>query len=41
MHVNFYEGWADKRHVEGAIEDVEKLLEKLKKLLTPHAKSER
>jgi hypothetical protein len=41
MHVNFYEGWADKRHIEGAIEDVEKLLEKLKKLLTPHAKSER
>jgi len=40
LHVNFYEGWADKRHVEG-VEGVEKLLEKLKKLLTPHAKSER
>jgi HEPN domain-containing protein len=41
MHVNFYEGWADKRHVEGAIEDVEKLLEKLKKLLTPHVEPEK
>ena len=33
MHVNFYEGWATREHVEGAIEDAENFLAKLKKLL--------
>jgi len=30
MHVNFYEGWATKKHVEEAIKDVEKFMGKLK-----------
>jgi len=33
MHVNFYEGWATKRHVEEAIKDAENFMEKVKKLL--------
>jgi len=33
MHVNFYEGWATKKHVEGAIKDAENFMEKVKKLL--------
>ena len=32
MHTNFYEGWADKRHVEEAIEDVENFVRKLERL---------
>jgi len=33
MHINFYEGWATRKHVEGAIEDAENFMEKVKKLL--------
>lgn len=33
MHVNFYEGWATRKHVEGAIKDAESFMEKVKKLL--------
>jgi len=33
MHVNFYEGWATKRHVEEAIRDAENFMGKVKKLL--------
>lgn len=35
MHTNFYEGWADKRHVEEAIEDAENFIRKLEKLIQP------
>jgi HEPN domain-containing protein len=33
MHVNFYEGWATRKHVEGAIKDAENFMKKVKKLL--------
>jgi len=32
MHVNFYENWAPREEVERSLKDVEKFLEKLKKL---------
>lgn len=32
MHVNFYEGWATREHVEDALRDVENLMGKLKRL---------
>jgi len=35
MHINFYEGWASREHVEGAIKDAKRFIEKLEKLLQP------
>jgi len=32
MHINFYEGWATKEHVEEALKDVKSFMEKLEKL---------
>ncbi|MDK6027916.1 PaREP1 family protein [Ignisphaera sp. 4213-co] len=32
MHVNFYKNWASREEVERSLKDVEKFLEKLKKL---------
>jgi len=34
MHVNFYEGWATRTHVEEAVRDAEELVERLKRLLS-------
>jgi HEPN domain-containing protein len=34
MHVNFYEGWATRTHVEEAVRDAEGLVERLKRLLS-------
>jgi HEPN domain-containing protein len=34
MHVNFYEGWATRTHVEEADRDAEELFERLKRLLS-------
>ena len=32
MHVNFYEGWASREHVEDALSDVRELINRLKRL---------
>jgi HEPN domain-containing protein len=34
MHVNFYEGWATRTHVEEVVRDAEELVERLKRLLS-------
>jgi hypothetical protein len=34
MHVNFYEGWATRKHVEEAVRDAEEIVERLKRLLS-------
>jgi HEPN domain-containing protein len=34
IHVNFYEGWATRTHVEEAVRDAEELVERLKRLLS-------
>jgi hypothetical protein len=34
MHVNFYEGWATRTHVEEVVRDAEELVEQLKRLLS-------